>query len=72
VAIVSCEVFRSDRVGLVPLYAGWAVERQMGEAASDFATRSRKVAKDKIEAQAQSSDGARFFAMALSSQQDAA
>jgi hypothetical protein len=72
VAILSCEVFRSDRVGLVPLYAGWSVERQMGEAASDFATRSRKVAKDKIEAQTRSSEGACFFAMAFSGQQDAA
>ena len=72
VAVLSCEVFRSDRVGLVPLYAGWSVERQMGEAASDFATRSRKVAKDKIEAQTRSSDAECFFAMAFSSQQDAA
>ena len=70
VAIVSCGVFRSDRVGLVPLYTGWSVERHMDEAASDFAARSRKVAKEKIEAQTRS--GAQFFAMAFSGQQDAA
>jgi hypothetical protein len=72
VAIVSCEVFRSDRVGLVPIYEGWSIERRMGETASDFAARSRTVARDRIEARMRSGPETPFFAMTFSGQQDAA
>jgi hypothetical protein len=72
VAIVAGEIFRSDRVGLVPLYSGWVVERHPGELATDFAARSRQVARMKIDAQAQAGTGSEFYAFTFSSQQDAA
>ena len=72
VAIVAGEVFRSDRVGVVPLYVGWSVERRLGETASDLAARSRQVARDEIEAHTRAGTGDELFAMTFSSQQDAA
>jgi hypothetical protein len=58
VAIVAGEIFRSDR--------------HPGELATDFAARSRQVARMKIDAQAQAGTGSEFYAFTFSSQQDAA
>jgi hypothetical protein len=72
VAIVSGEILRAEPVGLVPTYNGWAVERNVGETASEYAARSRQIALERIGAESASETGREFYALRFSSQQDAA
>src|SRR5262245_7201761 len=68
VAIVSVEILRAEPIGLVPAYKGWAVERNAGESATEYAARSRQVALAQIDAASASGRGQEFYAFRFSSQ----
>ena len=72
VAIEGGEVFRTDRLGLRTAIEIWDCERIAAETATDYAERSRDMARGRIEATPAAESGDLLYALTFSDQQEAA
>ena len=69
IAVLGGEFYRDELIGLVPAYTGWSCEPAPGETASDFALRSRELARHRVR---EGSHEAQYVVLRMSYQQDAA
>ena len=72
VAVLEIVVYRSQSWGFVPTDTSWSCEPDLGETATDFATRSQDGARDFVKSRPGGAEQEEFYTMALSNQDAAA